>query len=155
MGCSESRESVDPFAPAPKKPSLRYQFEIYAAIKSGKKADLQELLYSKFEINCKMPAFMGRTPLHIAAEFGNLEIISFLLQADADINSLDSSGCPPIYIAMQSGDLKVVELLLESQANIYIITNHNLCFHNYINSSKHKESMSLLKKIKYTKLNIQ
>ena len=62
----------------------------------------------------------GITPLHVAATRGsNLEVVKFLLEKGADIESkqLDDRKTP-LHVAVKSGDFDLVKLLLERGANI-------------------------------------
>lgn len=154
MGCSESRSKNDEDGSRVKKNSKNYQFEIYAAIKSNRKETVNDLLKNSFDISYKMPNFMGRTVLHVAAEYGDKEIILTLLEKGADMNALDSSGCPPVFLAMSKGHLEIVALMIEAGANSNIVTSHDLSLHDFICVSKTKESMNLLKKIKYNKIKL-
>ncbi|KAK6163138.1 hypothetical protein DH2020_002979 [Rehmannia glutinosa] len=53
----------------------------------------------------------GATPLHIAADGGNPEIIKCLLQAGADPNAIDEDGWKPIQVAAARGNKVAVEVL--------------------------------------------
>ena len=59
----------------------------------------------------------GRTALHVAAEFGNQEVVSLLLEAGADKDAANSLRMTGLQIAADEGHLKVVQLLLESGAD--------------------------------------
>ena len=152
MGCTGGREggAEKNFQ---KKPSKDYQFQVYAAIMKHDLEELTELLNEKFDINYRMPSFMKRSALHIAAECGDKAIVDYLILNDAEVNAVDITGAPPAFLAFQKGHFDIVNALISAQANIYIVTNHELFFHNFINPTKHKESMSLLKKIKYNNPN--
>lgn len=149
MGCSESRTNKPNVKSNQKKNSKNFQFETYAAIKSNKIDSVKDLLRSCFDVKYKMPNFMGRTALHVAAEYGDTKIVALLLKEGADTNALDYSGCPPIFLALAKGHLECVSMLAESGANLNIITNYELTINDFICSSKKKESHILLKRLKY------
>jgi ankyrin repeat protein len=154
MGCSESRKKGEKQKQDYNKDSKKYQFQIYAILKQNDFEQIKEFIPSRFDVKYKMPYFVGKTALHLAAEFCDGRTIAYLLKCGADVNALDDSGCPPIYCAMRNGNLKTVNAILNigSKVNTDIVTNHNLHFHDFINNGKYKESLALLRKIKYNRL---
>ena len=57
---------------------------------------------------------MGFTGLHVAAFFGNIDILTLLWTVrDWDMNRRDSAGRTPLVWAVMSGRLKVVKMLLD------------------------------------------
>lgn len=154
MGCNESRKSPNTTTQYATKNSQKHQFAVYAALKQNNLAKVKTLIPDYFDVKYKMPYFMGKTALHIAAEFSDKKIIAFLLSCGADENALDNSGCPPVYAGMRNGNLEAVSTILEigQRVNTNIITNHNLQFHDFISQSKYKESLAILKKHKYNKV---
>lgn len=154
MGCGESRE--DEKSSISKVKSKNFQFQLYAAIKQNNLEEVTKIIPSKFNVNYKMPSFMGRTALHIASEYAGKEIVSYILSLEADVNALDNSGCPPIFLALGKGNLDAVNTILDlgSGVNINITTLHNMSFHDFICSSKQKESIAILKRHKYNKIKL-
>jgi ankyrin repeat protein len=65
------------------------------------------------------------TPLHAAADSGDLDIVRSLISHGADINALDSRGDSPLFKALRSQKLDVVELLLKGGANVNVRNIHN------------------------------
>jgi hypothetical protein len=53
----------------------------------------------------------GITPLHAAAEDGNIEIVQFLLNLGADKSIVDKNGILPIDLAKEKGHKIIVDLL--------------------------------------------
>ena len=153
MGCCETNPVLIEDNSFVRKNSKKYQFEVYACIKGHHLEKVKEYMQTKFNVKYKMQNFMGRTALHIAAEYGDLKIVGYLLEIGADVDALDNSDCPPIFYAMQQGHLDLVKLLIQAQANINITTSYGLSLHNYICGAKAKESLLLLKQYKYYKIN--
>jgi ankyrin repeat protein len=58
----------------------------------------------------------GRTPAFLAAEFGHLETLRFLISQRADLNKANNIGTTPLYVAALYGHSHIVKLLLESGA---------------------------------------
>lgn len=78
------------------------------------------------------------TPLHIACERGNLELITYLVEHGADINAKTdptkdillsgyryNDGTTPLHIACKSGRLEIIKYLAEHGAEINIINEHD------------------------------
>jgi ankyrin repeat protein len=58
------------------------------------------------DVNICEAGFKGRSPLHIEAQYGNLEIMDWLIKAGADVNVLDSDGVTPLVYAVVKVKLK-------------------------------------------------
>jgi ankyrin repeat protein len=58
------------------------------------------------------------TPLHCAAEQGDIEQVQLLIANGADINSRDQYGQTPLERAAFAGHIKVVELLIAKGAEV-------------------------------------
>jgi len=44
-----------------------------------------------------------RTPMHLAAADGNLEVVKFLVEHNANVNVIDRFGHSPLYDALRGG----------------------------------------------------
>lgn len=64
----------------------------------------------------------GGTPLHWAAESGQLAVVKYLTKKGANINHRDWSGETPFYRAVKYNQLAVVEFLLKKKVNPNIMT---------------------------------
>jgi len=60
----------------------------------------------------------GETPLIEASRYGHVEMVSLLLNADADINGRDTFNQTALMIASMFGQIEVVKLLLTSGARV-------------------------------------
>lgn len=58
-----------------------------------------------------------KKPLHVAVIIGNPEIVTALLEAGANVNSVDANGVTPTHIAAQLGEIEILSMLLEAGAD--------------------------------------
>ena len=61
-----------------------------------------------------------QTPLLVAIDQSNEEIVSYLLSIFADIQQTDNVGITPLYAAIKLGNETVVEQLIESECDVNI-----------------------------------
>jgi len=59
----------------------------------------------------------GRTPLHMAAEYGDMELVDLLIRYRADVNAPDRDRNTPLHYAVMRGHKHVAEFLLKNRAN--------------------------------------
>jgi len=67
------------------------------------------------------PARLGKTPLHVAAQYGRVEIAQWLLQSGANMHAPARLGKTPLHVAVQYGQLKMAQRLLQSGANVHAV----------------------------------
>lgn len=60
----------------------------------------------------------GQTPLHCAAETGNLDAVRALVAKQAEIDAKDKLGSTPLHLASWKGSSEIVELLIRHGADI-------------------------------------
>ncbi|MBN1552604.1 ankyrin repeat domain-containing protein [bacterium] len=60
----------------------------------------------------------SRTPLHIAAEKGQIDVVAYLIEKGADLEAADFHRNTPLTLAVEKGNLDVVRLLAESGAKM-------------------------------------
>ena len=71
---------------------------------------------------------MNQTPLHLATQLGNCEIIQLLLDFKADINAFQTWKSP-LHVAIIQNDRKATKILLKNGANPNLTSNpHDLRF---------------------------
>ena len=93
--------------------------ELISAIRKKRDiAEIRQIITGVEDIN--QPDNDGITPLHIAAQNGNIEIVTQLLAAGANVNIADSEGTTPLYMAAFYGFIEVLEKLLNAGANVNI-----------------------------------
>jgi ankyrin repeat protein len=70
-----------------------------------------------FTINCFVTKVQNISPIHNAAELGNLQIVQMLLEKKADFNIQTSEGETPLMCACRTGYVEVVKELLLAGAD--------------------------------------
>ena len=87
---------------------------LFKAVWTGDIATLRGM-----NIDVSLKDVVGRTPLRIAAEKGDLDVATFLIEKGADVNITDANGNTPlIFIINKTGNLEITELLLEKGAAV-------------------------------------
>ncbi|XP_072047596.1 myotrophin-like [Amphiura filiformis] len=59
----------------------------------------------------------GRTPLHFAADYGQLDVIDYLVDKKANVNATDKHGISVILAAIWEGHTECVKFLLSKGAS--------------------------------------
>ena len=116
------------------------------AAKYGKLAAVQFLYYSGADVDQKNR--LDRTPLHLAALNGHLEIVKFLVKdCEADVNKTNKWDKTPLHYAAEEGRIDVVQFLVQdcgvdvNQKNRYEETPLHLA-----TQRRHKEIVEFLEK---------
>jgi ankyrin repeat protein len=86
------------------------------------------------------------TPLHIAAIRGDVEAITALLDAGADIQSRGEHGYSPLHEAVEQGHIEAVRLLLERGASLIATSDDGSTPIQSAQILKEREIEALLKK---------
>jgi hypothetical protein len=87
---------------------------LFKAVWTG---DIAALHGTSIDVNLKDA--VGRTPLHIAAKKGDIDVAMFLIEMGADVNVTDAKGNTPlIFIIHKTADLKMIKRLLEKGAAV-------------------------------------
>lgn len=94
-----------------------YDTSLVRAIKISDTDRVRTLMYANVNVNEKN--YAGITPLTIAAEKGNMEIIKMLVEdGKAVVNDPSSYGVTPLIAAAAAGNDKVVEYLVAQGADV-------------------------------------
>lgn len=64
----------------------------------------------------------GRSALHLAVQFGQVENVAALIAYGADINSIDNDGYTPLHLAVSQGNEQIFDLLIKKGANRDLLT---------------------------------
>ena len=82
--------------------------------------DAEDLIKDGAEVNVQDE--QGDTPLHYAADMGNIELAQLFILSGAEINQVDELGISPLYRAAVANHLQVAQLLLTNGADINLAT---------------------------------
>lgn len=87
---------------------------LHDSVRIGNLELIKDLIINKkVDVNTKEEN--GSTPLFIAAELGNTEILKTLLEAGAEVNAMNNFGHMPLHVA---SDPKTVKILLNFGADV-------------------------------------
>uniref|UniRef100_A0A131XKV7 Putative myotrophin n=1 Tax=Hyalomma excavatum TaxID=257692 RepID=A0A131XKV7_9ACAR len=59
----------------------------------------------------------GRPPLHYAADYGQADVLRYLIDKGADVNAKDKYGISPLLAAIWEGHTACVKLMVEKGAS--------------------------------------
>ena len=97
---------------------------LMVAVKWNKTEIAQLFTTIQLEEQAKLQNVSGQTPLHFAADAGNIPIISALIDAHAVIDHKDANGIPPLFAAVKGSQthnkpehILAIKLLLEAGAH--------------------------------------
>lgn len=85
---------------------------LFQAVKDNDFETLKRL--KKEEANFEITDFINRTPLHVAVESNNFEIVQFLIvEVGVDIEAREVDGWTALYCAVKEDNPEIINLLLE------------------------------------------
>lgn len=85
------------------------------ALKNGQLDDVGAILVTAEDVNQTLEG--GRKPLNIAADFGQTEVVEYLISKGANVNAADKHGMTPLLCACYEGHVSCAKLLLEKGAD--------------------------------------
>ena len=95
------------------------------AVKNGRVGDVRNALQRKAYVDVAADSFSyNRTPLLIAAERGDAEVVQLLLEYNANVNKKDHLTYTPLHLAVQQGHVQVARTLLEHGSNVNAHTDN-------------------------------
>ncbi|CAO1399188.1 unnamed protein product [Diamesa serratosioi] len=110
------------------------------SIKNGDLDEIKGLVESQnFKIN---EDINGRSLLHYASDYGQSEVVSYLIARGANVNALDKHGISALLAAIWEGHTNCVKILLTSGASK---TGSAPDGTSYLDSAEKPEIKALLK----------
>ena len=92
---------------------------LFFAIQNELSNFVKKILELQVDINkLKSERYSRHTPLHLAIDICNLEIVKLLLKHNANPNRLNDKGDTPLYLAVSKGHIEIVKELLNNGAEV-------------------------------------
>lgn len=96
--------------------------EIHEAILQGEYSQVEQLIAANPEL-ATTPDERDCTPLHYAANNGDLEIAQLILKYEVDLNKKDADGDTPLHWAASTGQSAFLKMLIENGADLNSIND--------------------------------
>jgi ankyrin repeat protein len=117
---------------------------LYLAVANSQLRMVRLLLQKQAGAQLDIAGKEGWTALHKAADMGNEEIVTVLLQHGAMMNVEDEKGMRPLHLAARKGYLEVVRLLILSNAQVHSTAFDRLTPLDHAVTSGHFEVTKML-----------
>ena len=95
---------------------------LHSACVSGN-LELVELVLREFQCDIDAQNKHGNTPLHVACEWGWLEIVNFLVVSECNLNVINNYGHTPLTLAIKHSRLEIFKFLFSNNSvNVDVVT---------------------------------
>lgn len=118
--------------------------EMLFAVRTDNINELKNLVEQGVDISWQDSKVEGVTALHEAAQKGNIEILKYLLQNEANINSKNRNGLTPLHVAAYFGENVIVNTLIEQGAEVNAKARDNITPLHAAASMGHQDTVELL-----------
>jgi ankyrin repeat protein len=95
---------------------------LFCAVDRGETDAAFHLVENGADVNLCIGGFKRWSPLHVAARYGNPNIMECLLKAGANVNVQDSDGATPLFWAAAKGKTEAAIHLIENGADVNLCT---------------------------------
>jgi ankyrin repeat protein len=113
----ENFDSYDPYELMIIPPNRKAEMIVRECEKSNPNLNLvSDLIVLGANLDWQDEDNFNRTPLHLAARFGKVEIVQMLIGAGADVDAQDEVGWTPLHWAAWNGEIESVRMLIDAGA---------------------------------------
>ena len=115
--------------------------ELLWAVKNGELDNVTKVIEElKVDVNSELSS--GRSPLHFASDYGQLNICEYLVSLGANVNQKDKHGITPLLAAIWEGHVEVCQFLITNGADKDGTAPSGV---SYLESSENEDIKVLLK----------
>ena len=112
VGCGESQLPEPPTAKAP-------NISIYDAARRGDIVAVKQHIAAGTDVNVmKIVGLEALTPLRLAAQYNQLEVVELLIAEGADVDERVFAGTTSLFGAVHKGHKEIAKLLIEKGADV-------------------------------------
>lgn len=90
---------------------------IINAVANKEHSRVKILIKNKADVNTRAPGG-GKTPLHLAVDNDDEQMIVMLLEAGADVSVATQNGITPLHVAAKKGNKKIIQRLIQAKAPV-------------------------------------
>jgi len=91
------------------------------AVKTGDLPNVKDFVEKdKMDVNMIDTSVSGRTPLHWASDFNQVEVIKYLVSKGAKVNAKDKHGITPLLAAAYEDHVDACKILVEKGADVTV-----------------------------------
>jgi len=100
------------------------------------------LIDHKCDIECELPAFEERRPIHVACASGHFDIVQFLVDLSCDVQCRTNTGWRPIHHACANGHFDIAKFLADLNCDVECKTQtgwrpiHMACHSGHVDIAK-------------------
>jgi ankyrin repeat protein len=92
------------------------------SVRAGNTSKVEKHIEEGVDVNARN-RWLCMTPLTVAVRRGNLQIVTLLIEAGANIHAMDAGCQTPLMTAAAAGDIEMAKFLIKSGANINMSNN--------------------------------
>jgi ankyrin repeat protein len=101
----------------PKKAFSKDEYNLYKSVYMGRTNKVKKLIDSGVNVNVHSPN-SHRTPLHLAASKGKMEMVKILVENGANLEATNSNDKTPLYSAIENSKIDIIKYLKSKGAKI-------------------------------------